>query len=172
MPARSEVVRSRLRVATVRITPCARGRVKWLRINLRPDRHSYIQSSSRRNQTMSSAEVRFKDLRADFGKTASDYGRHRAGFPDEFFERLAALGILKAGMCALDLGTGTGTIWRGLALRGCNVTGLDRSAPLMEQAAEIDRAAGVVVKYVNAAAEDTGLTATEFDLVSAGQCWH
>jgi SAM-dependent methyltransferase len=95
---------------------------------------------------MSSAEVRFKELRADFGKTASDYGRHRAGFPDEFFKRLAASGILKAGMRALDLGTGTGTIARGLALRGCDATGLDRSAPLMEQA--------------------------EFDLVTAGQCWH
>ena len=54
-------------------------------------------------------------------------------------------------MRALDLGTGTGTIARGLALRGCEVTGLDRSAPLMEQAAELDRVAGVVVKYVNAA---------------------
>ena len=31
---------------------------------------------------MSSAEVRFKELTADFGKTANDYGRHRAGFPD------------------------------------------------------------------------------------------
>ena len=29
----------------------------------------------------------------DFGKTARDYGRYRAGFPDPFFERLAALGI-------------------------------------------------------------------------------
>ena len=121
---------------------------------------------------MTSAEVRFKELRADFGKTASDYGRHRAGFPDEFFERLAALEILRAGMRALDLGTGTGTVARGLALRGCEVTGLDRSAPLMDQAAELDRAAGVVVKYVNAAAEETGLPATEFDLVTAGQCWH
>ena len=121
---------------------------------------------------MSSAEVRYKELRADFGKTASDYGRHRAGFPDEFFERLAASGILKAGMRALDLGTGTGTIARGLALRGCEVTGLDRSAPLMEQALELDRGAGVVVKYVIAAAEETGLPAADFDLVTAGQCWH
>jgi SAM-dependent methyltransferase len=121
---------------------------------------------------VNSAEVRFKELRADFGKTASDYGRHRAGFPDEFFERLRAAGILRAGMRALDLGTGTGTIARGLALRGCEVTGLDRSAPLMEQAAELDRGAGVVVNYVNAAAEETGLPAAEFDLVTAGQCWH
>ena len=121
---------------------------------------------------MSSAEVRHKELRADFGKTASDYGRHRAGFPDEFFDRLAASGILRAGMRALDLGTGTGTIARGLAIRGCEVTGLDRSAPLMEQAAELDRGAGVVVNYVNAAAEETGLPVANFDLVTAGQCWH
>jgi SAM-dependent methyltransferase len=121
---------------------------------------------------MSSAEVRNRDLRADFGKTASDYGRHRAGFPDEFFERLQTAGIVRAGMHALDLGTGTGTVARGLASRGCEVTGLDRSAPLMEQAAELDRAAGVVVKYVNAPAEGTGLPAAEFDLVTAGQCWH
>jgi len=121
---------------------------------------------------MSSAEVRHKELRADFGRTADDYGRHRAGFPDEFFERIAANGILKPGMRALDLGTGTGTVARGLALRGCDVTGLDRSTPLMEQAAQLDRSAGVVVKYVNAPAEDTGLPAAQFDLVTAGQCWH
>ena len=121
---------------------------------------------------MSSAEVRNRDLRADFGKTASDYGRHRAGFPDKFCERLRTAGILRAGMHALDLGTGTGTVARGVASRGCEVTGLDRSAPLMEQAAELDRAAGVVVKYVDAPAEDTGLPAAQFDLVTAGQCWH
>jgi SAM-dependent methyltransferase len=118
------------------------------------------------------SEVRFKELRADFGKTASDYGRHRAGFPDEFFARLKVAGTLRGGMRALDLGTGTGTIARGLALRGCEVIGLDRSAPLMEQAAELDRGASVVVNYMNAAAEETGLPAAEFDLVTAGQCWH
>ena len=121
---------------------------------------------------MSSAEVRMGELRADFGKTAGDYGRHRAGFPGEFFERLKALGILRPGMRALDLGTGTGTIARGLAIRGSEVTGLDRSAPLMEQAAELDRGAGAVVKYLVAPAENTGLAAGEFDLVTAGQCWH
>src|SRR5438045_1987910 len=121
---------------------------------------------------MSSAEVRFKDLRADFGKTATDYGRHRAGFPDEFFDRLGAMNVIRAGMRALDLGTGTGTIARGLALRGCDATGLDRSEPLMQQARELDREAGVVVTYVVAPAEDTGLPASSFDLVTAGQCWH
>jgi SAM-dependent methyltransferase len=121
---------------------------------------------------MSSAEVRFKDLKADFGRTAKDYGRHRAGFPDEFYERLTTKGIVAAGMRALDVGTGTGTLARGLATRGCEVVGLDRSAPLIEQAAELDREARVAVKYVIAPAEETGLPAASFDLVTAGQCWH
>jgi 2-polyprenyl-3-methyl-5-hydroxy-6-metoxy-1,4-benzoquinol methylase len=62
----------------------------------------------------------------DFGRTAADYGRHRAGFPPALFERLEAMGVLRAGMRALDLGTGTGTLARGVAQRGCAVTGLDR----------------------------------------------
>src|ERR1700692_4372028 len=155
MPARSE-----FRIATTAITPCAGRRVK-----LYPFKRAcikiyavYIQSISNpkvRMVRMKSAEVRYKDLRADFGKTAADYGRHRAGFPDEFFERLIAIRIIRGGIRALDVGTGTGTIARGLALRGCEVTGLDRSVPLMEEAAELDRGAGGVVKYVNAAAEET-----------------
>src|SRR5271168_5516473 len=36
----------------------------------------------------------------------------------------------------------------------------------------VDRAGGVVVQYVNAPVEDTGLPAANFDLVTAGQCWH
>jgi SAM-dependent methyltransferase len=117
------------------------------------------------------AEVRMGELTADFGKTAADYGRHRAGFPAELFDRLAAMGIVRSGMRTLDLGTGTGTIARSLAQRGCESTGLDRSAPLMEEADGIDRAVGVTVRYVEAAAEDTGFPEASFDLVIAGQCW-
>jgi SAM-dependent methyltransferase len=108
----------------------------------------------------------------DFGKTATDYGRHRAGFPPEMYERLAAMGVVRAGMRALDLGTGTGTLARGLALHGCTATGLDRSAALMAEAARLDRKKGVSISYVEATAEDTGLVAATFDLVTAGQCWH
>jgi len=121
---------------------------------------------------MPSAEVKFGNLVADFGRTAADYGKHRAGFPPAFFDRLAAMGIIRPGFRALDLGTGTGTIARGLAERGCESTGLDRSAPLMEEAARLDREADVTVRYVEAAAEETGLEAASFDLVIAGQCWH
>ncbi len=29
----------------------------------------------------------------DFGKTASDYGRYRAGYPDELYRRLESFGV-------------------------------------------------------------------------------
>jgi ubiquinone/menaquinone biosynthesis C-methylase UbiE len=107
----------------------------------------------------------------DFGRTASDYARYRAGFPDRFFERLFAARWVKPGDRVLDLGTGTGNVARGLATRGCIVTALDRSQPLLEQAAMLDREAGVQIRYVLATAEDTGLTRA-FDAITAGQCWH
>ncbi len=108
----------------------------------------------------------------DFGKTAADYAKHRAGFPGRFFERLRDTGIAAAGTTALDLGTGTGTVARGLASLGCDVTGLDPSEALTAQAMELDRAAGVSVRYVTATAEATGFEDAAFDLVTAGQCWH
>jgi len=121
---------------------------------------------------MSSAEITAGKLVADFGRTAADYGRHRAGFPPAFFDRLAAMRIVRPGARSLDVGTGTGTLARGLAARGCESTGLDRSTPLMEEAARIDREAGISVRYVEAPAEATGLPEASFDLVIAGQCWH
>ena len=108
----------------------------------------------------------------DWGRTASDYARYRAGFPGRFFERLFALGWVKTGDRVLDLGTGTGNVARGLAVRGCIVTALDRSQPLLEQAAMLDREAGVHIQYVLGRAEDTGLAAHSFHAVTAGQSWH
>jgi SAM-dependent methyltransferase len=111
-------------------------------------------------------------MQIDFGKTAQDYGRYRAGFPPTFFGRVATFGIGAAGQRVLDLGTGTGTLARGFALRGCHVTGLDPSAPLTEEAKRLDQEAGVSVHYITAKAEQTGLPDASFDVVTAGQCWH
>ncbi len=108
----------------------------------------------------------------DFGKTATDYGRHRAGFSPEFFDRLAVAGIVARGRRALDLGTGTGTIARGLAARGMIATGLDRSASMLAEADRLAREAGLTVRFVEATAEETGMDAGSFDVVMAGQCWH
>jgi SAM-dependent methyltransferase len=108
----------------------------------------------------------------DFGRTAADYAIHRAGFPAELLDRLAARGIAPSGARVVDLGTGTGSLARLFAGRGCVVTGVDIAAALLEQARRLDREAGVEVMYVRAPAEATGLPGGAFDVVSAGQCWH
>ena len=108
----------------------------------------------------------------DFARTASDYARHRAGFPPELLDRLAARGIARAGARVVDLGTGTGSLARLFARHGCEVTGVDIATPLIEQAQRLDREAGVEIDYVEAPAEATGLPGRAFDVVSAGQCWH
>lgn len=74
----------------------------------------------------------------DFGKTAADYGKHRAGFPPEFYWELARHGIGVSGQRVVDLGTGTGTIARQLALGGCDVTAIDISENMLAQAKQLD----------------------------------
>lgn len=108
----------------------------------------------------------------NFGKAAADYGTFRAGFPESFFERLAAFDIGRPGQAVVDLGTGTGTLARGFALRGCRVTGVDFDPRMLAQARELDRKSNVSITYVEAKAESTGLPSASADVVTAGQCWH
>jgi len=108
----------------------------------------------------------------NFGKAAADYGRFRAGFPESVFDRLLPFGVGMRGQDILDLGTGTGTLARGFALRGCRVTGLDPDARMLAQAKRLDQQADAVVDYVQASAEATGLPTDSADVVVAGQCWH
>ncbi len=111
-------------------------------------------------------------MRVDFGRTAADYARHRAGFPEALFERLAARGIGRAGQRVLDLGSGTGSLARGFARRGARVMALDISEDLLAQARVLAAEEGVAVETLCAPAEDSGLAAARFEVVSAGQCWH
>lgn len=111
-------------------------------------------------------------LDVDFGKTAADYGKYRAGFPDKLFDRLFTAAIVSSGDTVLDLGTGTGTLGRGFTLRGCVVTGLDPSQAMLDEARRIDIEAGVATSYVAARAEELPFGDAAFDVVCAGQCWH
>jgi len=111
-------------------------------------------------------------MNVNFGLTADDYAKHRAGFPNAFFERVFNAGIVKTGDSLVDLGTGTGTLARGFAKRECNVIGLDISAQLLEQAKDLSEKAGLNIEFRFAKAESTGLPDDSFDVVSAGQCWH
>jgi SAM-dependent methyltransferase len=111
-------------------------------------------------------------MKADFGATAKDYARHRAGFPDSLFRRLAAFEIGEPGQVVVDLGTGTGSLARGFASRGCRVIGIDIAKPLLEAASQLDAAVGVRIDYRIGRAEATGLPEASVDVVTAGQCWH
>jgi len=111
-------------------------------------------------------------MRVDFAPTAADYARHRTGFPDSLFDRLAACGIGRPSQSVIDLGTGTGGLARGFAQRGARVTGVDRAPELVEQARLLDRDAGVTIEYRIAPAEATRLPDASADVVSAAQCWH
>jgi SAM-dependent methyltransferase len=114
-------------------------------------------------------------MKVNWDSTAGDYAAFRAGFPDEFYNRLVAYGIANgtgAPQRALDLGTGTGTLARGLARRGWRVTGLDISAEMLDAARRLDAATGVSVDYLLARSESSGLADAVFDLVCAGTCWH
>lgn len=108
----------------------------------------------------------------NFGKAANDYSTYRAGFPDSLFERLTEYEIGLANQKIVDLGTGTGTLARGFALRGCDVTGVDPDSRMITAAQALDLEHDVNTKYVEATAESTGLSRGIADVVTAGQCWH
>ena len=107
-----------------------------------------------------------------FGKTAQDYARHRAGFPPVLMERLTPFNIGLPGQRVLDIGTGTGTLARLFALQGSDVQAIDPSPELLEQAQLLDQAADVEIAYSVGQAEKSGLKGGQFDIIAAGQCWH
>jgi SAM-dependent methyltransferase len=108
----------------------------------------------------------------DFGRTASDYRTFRAGFPQEFFDLLEKRGWALPRQRALDLGTGTGTVARGLAAMGLAVTGVDPAEALLAEARSMDRELSLAVEYRTGSAEDLSEQNESVDLVTAGQCWH
>lgn len=109
---------------------------------------------------------------ADFGRTADDYATHRAGFPPVFILRLRDNGIGVAGQTVLDLGTGTGSLARGMAASGALVTGVDPAADMLDQARRLAAAEGLSIGFQVGTAERTGQPDAAFDVVTAGQCWH
>lgn len=110
----------------------------------------------------------------DFGRAALDYARYRAGFPDRFYDLLAARGIVPRAAAdrALDIATGTGAIARELARRGWRVAGIDRSAEMLAAAGMLAREAGLRLDLRIAAAETLPFADGRFALATAGTCWH
>jgi SAM-dependent methyltransferase len=116
--------------------------------------------------------ILMSQLKVDFGLTARDYAVHRAGFPDSLFQRLKQRGIGLPGQVVVDLGTGTGTLARGFALKNCKVIGIDVAEPLLQEARRLSQRTGIEIDFRFGRAEATGLPAQLANLVTAGQCWH
>jgi len=109
----------------------------------------------------------------DFGRHSDDYAEYRPGFPASFYERIDAV-LPIAGSRSLDLATGPGTVALELAALGSSVVGIDVSPGQVAAAERIaqERKLETSARFRVASAEDTGLEAGSFDLVTAGQCWH
>lgn len=98
-----------------------------------------------------------------------------AGRYESVAERIAAIAVQTVaaaderqpirGKAVLDLASGTGSAAIEAATRGADVTAVDLTAELLEQADAKARAAGCAVDWVTADAADTGLAATSFDAV-------
>ena len=110
----------------------------------------------------------------DWSRTSDDYARHRQGFPPRFFDLMTREGLLREGLSVLDLGTGTGTLARGLAARGALVLGLDPARGQIAAATRLAQAEGLAprARFAEGLAERTDQPDAAFDLVTAGQCWH
>jgi SAM-dependent methyltransferase len=109
----------------------------------------------------------------DFGKHSEDYAEYRPGFPASFYRRIDAIARIKDSR-SLDLATGPGTIALELAALGSSVVGIDISAELIATAKRLSKGRNLEDKtdFRVASAENTGLDANSFDIVTAGQCWH
>lgn len=108
----------------------------------------------------------------DWGKTAQNYNKWRKDFPAPFYARLDEANIARSGDEALDIGTGTGLFARGLARRGCKVTGIDVSDVLLDAARQQANAENLDITFARYSAEDTGQGSESYDLISATTCWH
>ena len=109
----------------------------------------------------------------DFGRHSEDYAAYRPGFPASFYQRIDAITRIRESR-SLDLATGPGTIALELGALGSSVVGIDTSGEQIATAKRVSKERNLEdkVHFRIASAENTGLDASSFDLVTAGQCWH
>jgi SAM-dependent methyltransferase len=107
-------------------------------------------------------------MAVNWSKTTDDYAEYRLGFPGSLYDRIDSDIVKLAGLRALDLGTGTGTVAREMAARNAVMTGVDIDSGMIDKARELDPA----IEWLVSSTESIDLPAGVFDLIVAGQCWH
>ena len=107
----------------------------------------------------------------DWGRASEDYAKYRDIYPEEFYRRIADLGLCVSGQAALDLGTGTGVLPRNMYHYGAKWTGTDISCGQVEKAKLLAAERGQDINFFSAPAENTGLPDGAFDVITACQCF-
>ncbi|MGH1548741.1 class I SAM-dependent methyltransferase [Leifsonia poae] len=103
-----------------------------------------------------------------FDRHADLYDRARPPYPTALTDRLAALGLLRAGARALDLGAGSGQATRILVDAGMEVTAVEPGRAL---AARLKKTLPAV-QVIRATAEEAELPDGAFDLVTIATAVH
>ena len=106
--------------------------------------------------------------RQELGQSFQDGGEHyhrvRPGYPGDSADWLIPAGA----RTAADIGAGTGKFTALLVERGLCVSAVDPSADMLEQLSRTYPG----VQALEGTAEETGLPAASFDVVSVAQAWH
>lgn len=107
----------------------------------------------------------------DWGKASKDYARYRDIYPQQFYEKLHALGVCTKGQTVLDLGTGTGVLPRNMAHYGAQFIGIDSSKEQIFQAQRLAEEQGLNIPFQAVPAEQIAFDPSSFDAVTACQCF-
>lgn len=105
----------------------------------------------------------------DWGRTSDDYARFRDIYPEEFYRRIADLGLCINGQQVLDLGTGTGVLPRNMYHYGAHWTGTDISENQIAQAVRLSE--GMDIRYHVMPTEALDFADESFDVITACQCF-
>ena len=109
------------------------------------------------------------DTPFDWGRASSDYARYRDIYPQEFFQKIADRGLCVSGQRVLDVGTGTGSLPRGMYAYGARWVGADASRKQITQARKLSK--GMSIEYRSIPAEELDYPSESFDVITACQCF-
>ena len=107
----------------------------------------------------------------DWGKASKEYAKYRDIYPDEFYQRIADMGLCISGQSVLDIGTGTGVLPRNMYHFGAKWTGTDISENQILQARKLSAELGMDIDYKVKPAEELRFPDGSFDVITACQCY-
>jgi len=106
-------------------------------------------------------------VRSSFDELAAAYDRYRIGYADDLYDALEECGV-HAGARVLDVACGTGIVTEELFRRGCVMTGIDISEPMLTLARKRVPAAA----FATASAEELPYSNDTFDAATSAQAFH